>query len=217
MNINQADKIFIIGLPRTGTTSICAALLNLGYCVAHTAYTHRCMNDAQVIADTPVFCDYKSLADQYPNAKFIYLARELSLWLPSIRQLLQRMHKNISREDGGFNPILKRCYQDVFSPFTLENFKQDEFLIQCYQRHQENIFDFFKNNSTNLLSIDISKKGAYSQMLRFLKKNGLEEKLLKTKGLIKADIKQFERINIGGKITAWNDIKHPNKIDSNLK
>jgi len=209
MHIKQTDKIFIIGLPRTGTTSICTALLKVGYRVAHTAYTQRCMNNAQVIADTPIFCDYKVLTEQYPNAKFIYLARDLTLWLPSIRQLLQRMHKNITRKDGGFNPILKRCYQEVFSPFTLENFNRDEFLIQCYQKHKEDVLSFFKGRRDDLLCIDISKKEAYGQMLNFLKTTHLDD--------VNNDITDFEQMNVGGKITAWNNIKHPKKIDSNLK
>ena len=78
------QKIFIIGLPRTATTSVCVAMLELGFKTAHTAYTNQAMNDAQVIADTPVFCDYQLLDKTYPNAKFIYLTREFSSWLPSI-------------------------------------------------------------------------------------------------------------------------------------
>ena len=49
------QKIFIIGLPRTGTTSVCVAMLELGFYVAHTAYTDRSFTEAQVIADTPIF------------------------------------------------------------------------------------------------------------------------------------------------------------------
>jgi len=208
LNTNQADKIFIIGLPRTGTTSICASLLKLGYRVAHTAYTRRCMCDAQVIADTPIFCDYQTLAEQYPNAKFIYLIRDLTLWLPSIRQLLQRMHKNITRKDGGFNPILKRCYQSVFAPFTLDKFSQDEFLIKCYQQHYQIAVNFFVNRKTDLLIIDISEKDSFHQMLTYLNVHDLA---------LVNKINNFERMNIRGKITAWNKIKDNNKIDSNLK
>jgi hypothetical protein len=55
------EKIFIIGLPRSGTTSICSVMLELGYSVAHTAYTQKTFDNAQVIADTPIFADYKQL------------------------------------------------------------------------------------------------------------------------------------------------------------
>ena len=81
--MNQTmNKIFIIGLPRTGTTSVCAAMLDLGFRVAHTAYTDRSFNEAQVIADTPIFCDYQHLDKAYPDAKFIYLTRTMDKWLP---------------------------------------------------------------------------------------------------------------------------------------
>lgn len=202
----MTNKIFIIGLPRTGTTSICTALLALGFRVAHTAYTDKCLQTAEVIADTPIFCDYQQLAKQYPQAKFIYLTRDLTLWLPSIRQLLQRMYKNIVRNDGGFNPILKRCYQSTFSPFTLKNIASDDFLIHCYQQHQQKINTFFAKNTHPLLTIDISHADSYSQMLTFLQ---LQQS--------KSSILQFKKMNIGGKVTAWKQVKHPLKIDSLLK
>ncbi len=205
----MTNKIFIIGLPRTGTTSICTALLALGFRVAHTAYTDKCMQTADVIADTPIFCDYQQLAKQYPQAKFIYLTRNLTLWLPSIRQLLQRMHKNIVRNDGGFNPILKRCYQSTFSPFTLENIANDDFLIHCYQRHQQKIKNFFAKSPHSLLTIDISHTDSYEQMLTFLQ---LQPRILPIQ-----QFQQFKKMNIGGKITAWKQVKHPLKIDSLLK
>jgi len=58
------DKIWIIGLPRTATTSVCVAMLDLGYKTAHTSYTKTCFKHAQVIADTPIFCDYQQLDKQ---------------------------------------------------------------------------------------------------------------------------------------------------------
>ena len=202
------NKVFIIGLPRTGTTSICVALLHLGYKVAHTAYTEKAITTAEVIADTPIFCDYQQLAEQYPQAKFIYLTRDLSLWLPSIRQLLQRMHKNIVRDDGGFNPILKRCYKKVFAPFCLENVKQDEFLKQCYQRHYDEVQCYFVKRPQDILFIDVSHANAYQQMIDFL---NIQHQLYDVENPC------FEKINIGGKITAWNKIKHPNKVDANMR
>ncbi|WP_320819085.1 sulfotransferase, partial [Thalassolituus sp.] len=41
------SKIFIIGLPRTGTTSISVALLELGFLVAHTAFTKKAFEVAE--------------------------------------------------------------------------------------------------------------------------------------------------------------------------
>jgi len=198
--MKNIGKIFIIGLPRTGTTSLCAAILELGYKVAHTAYTQQTFEHADVIADTPIFCDYQQLDRYYPNSRFIYLEREAQLWLPSIKQLLIRMQKNIVRTDGGFNPFIKRCYQQVFAPFNKKNIQEEDFLLDCYQRHQDSISCYFKSRPQDLLFIDISKDDSYTKLLSFLK-------LEITDG-------NFQQMNIGGKVTAWNDLRNENKISS---
>jgi hypothetical protein len=196
------EKIFIIGLPRTGTTSICAAMLELGYKVAHTGYTQKTFDNAQVIADTPIFADYKQLDRFYPNSKFIYLAREPDKWIPSIKQLLQRMYVNVTRDDGGFNTIIKRCYQKTFSPFTSKNIEDDKFLAECYLQHRHEINQHFAERSQDLLTIDISATDSYDKLLSFLSLQSINKQ------------DNFERMNCGGKVTAWKDLKHNNKIES---
>jgi len=196
------NKVFIIGLPRTGTTSICAAMLKLGFTVAHTAYTQTTFEKAQVIADTPAFADFIRLDDYYPNSKFIYLTRNTKKWLPSIKQLLQRMYVNVSRDDGGFNTIIKRCYQKTFSPFILENIESDEFLTNSYMNHRNEVVQHFSQRPKDLLVIDISELESYRKLLTFLSLDDSNNK------------GAFEKLNVGGKVTAWKDLKHDNKIES---
>lgn len=200
--MNRPQKIFIIGLPRTGTTSLCSTMLDLDFSVAHTAYTQNTFDDAEVIADTPIFCDYRELDICYPNSKFIYLNRNCDVWLPSIKQLLLRMHTNIVRLDGGFNPIIKRCYQSVFSPFTLENISEEPFLRACYKKHRNDINIYFKDREEDLLTIEIDQEDSYQQLISFLKLEYREG--------------SFTIMNSKGKITAWNDLKHINKVASTL-
>ena len=197
----MSGKIFIIGLPRTATTSICKATLELGLKTAHTSYIEKCFAQAQVIADTPIFCDFQLLDKFYPRAKFVNLTRELELWVPSIRQLLQRMYHNLQRSDGGFNTIIKRCYQQVFAPLTLENIASDDFLRRCYERHQQQIADYFKGRASDLLTIDVSDNNSYQELVRFLE-------------IEPAPKGQFSKVNVGGKVTAWKQIKSPLKIES---
>ena len=199
------QKIFIIGLPRTATTSVCVALLDLGIKTAHTAYTQQTMNQAQALADTPIFCDYQALDLQYPQAKFIYLQRDSQLWLASIRQLLTRMYVNLQRTDGGFNPTLKRCYKQIFQPLTLENIASDTFLLDCYQRHKQGVLEYFSTRQQDLLLLDVSQQDSYATLVKFL---GLS--------VADANSRSFERINIAGKVTAWNKVKHPLKIEATM-
>ena len=202
----KINKIFIIGLPRTATTSVCLAMLGLGFKTAHNAYTENSFREAEVIADTPVFCDYKKLDQHFNNSKFIYLTRNRESWLPSIKQLLQRMLINLQRSDGGFNPHLKRCYKEVFHSLSEENIMRDDFLFECYQRHQNEVFDYFGNRSSDLLTIDVSDSNSYKNLLEFL---NISPELGKPCG--------FEKINIGGKVKAWQDINNRLKIESTNK
>ena len=196
-------KIFIIGLPRTGTTSVCHAFLQLGFSCAHTAYTQKTFVNAQVLADTPIFNDYQQLDKLYPNAKFIYLERASDKWLPSIRQLLQRMQVNLTRADGGFNPHIKRCYLNTFGDFTSNDLENDAYLQRCYEQHKDTAQQYFANRPADLLSIDIANANSFALLCRFLQ--------------IQTALTQFEKMNMGGKVTAWNAIKHPLKIASTAK
>ncbi|WP_371378875.1 sulfotransferase [Thalassotalea aquiviva] len=196
----MSHKIFIIGLPRTGTTSVCHAFLQLGYLTAHTCYTKACLAQAEVIADTPIYYDFEQLDALYPGSKFVYLNRDMALWLPSIKQLLQRMQHNLTRQDGGFNPHIKRCFLETFTPFTEHNIGQDGFLTDCYLRHQHYVESYFHHRENDLLSIDISAPESFAKLLAFINKE--------------SNIKGFEKLNMGGKVTAWNQIKHPNKVQS---
>jgi hypothetical protein len=200
------EKIFIIGLPRTATTSVCLAMLGLGYKTAHNAYTQNAFIEAKVIADTPVFCDYQALDKQFPNSKFIYLQRDKAKWIPSIRQLLQRMMTNLQRTDGGFNPHIKRCYNQVFSPLTHENIESDDFLSNCYQAHQEQVERYFQHREHDLLTIDVSDEASYASLLKFL---GHIKKAESNEG--------FQVINIGGKVRAWQAINNKLKVESTNK
>ncbi|MGB0836387.1 MAG: sulfotransferase family protein [Psychrobium sp.] len=196
-----SNKIFIIGLPRTATTSVCKAMVELGFTTAHTAYIQKAFDQAQVLADTPIFCDYQQLDKFYPNSKFIHLEREIDVWVPSIRQLLERMLHNLQRTDGGFNPYLRRCYHDIFQPLTADNIASDDFLIECYQRHQQGIETYFKGREQDLLSIDVSQAGSYQALLDFV-------------GITDSDKDDFERVNIGGKVTAWKQVESEFKVES---
>ena len=205
-NTSSFGKIFIIGLPRTATTSVCLAALEQGLKTAHNAYTSNAFTQAEVIADTPIFCDYQELDKQFPNSRFIYLTRDSATWIPSIKQLLQRMMVNLQRVDGGFNPHLKRCYNNVFFPLTPENIEQDDFLYACYQRHQQGIYQYFKHREQDLLTIDVSHDDSYLKLLSFL---DIAHDKARPDG--------FKVINIGGKVRAWQGLNHVLKVESTNK
>ncbi len=196
------NKIFIIGLPRTGTTSVCAALLELGYKVAHTAYTQQAFALADAVADTPVFCDYRQLDQLFLGSRFIYLDRPLANWLPSIKVLLQKLMVKIDPLEGGYQPLIKRCYQQTFDPLTLDSLTDDEHLSRCYQRHKAEVLAYFAGRPGELLVIDVARSGELQRLREFL-------------GVSLDAGADFPHLNTGGRIAAWDKIKHPGKVGAN--
>ncbi|WP_049629326.1 sulfotransferase [Cellvibrio sp. pealriver] len=195
------NKIFIIGLPRTGTTSISVALLDYGFKVAHTAYTKRAFELADVISDAPCFADYKELDALFPNSKFVYLDRALSAWVPSMQRLLNKMLPELAPKTGYLNPVLKRCMNNTFSLFNCENPLSQAHLENCYNTHKKAVFNYFSQRD-DFLSIDISQSGNLKQLLVFL-------------GIDSSAAGEFPHLNVGKQVDRWREYKHPNKINSN--
>ena len=193
------SKIFVIGLPRTGTTSISVALLEMGYKVAHTAFSKHSFEIADAVTDCPCFSDFQQLDLLFPGSKFIYLERNLDSWLPSIQRLLTKMQPHLLPKVGHFNPVLKRSFEDTFN-VSSPNFLNEDHLIACYIKHQQTVSDYF-NNRFDLISIDISKQGSMQSLCEFLGKDFNEESI-------------FPHLNKGEMVSNWKSYKHTNKINS---
>lgn len=194
-------KIFIIGLPRTGTTSISVALLDYGFKVAHTAYTKHAFELADVVSDAPCFADYKELDVLFPHSKFVYLDRSLATWVPSMQMLMRKMLPELTPKTGYLNTVLKRCINRVFSPFDCKDPCDQQHLENCYRKHQTEVFSYFAQRD-DFLAIDVSHTGSLKQLLDFL---GKENK----------STNNFPHVNVGKRVDHWKNLKHPNKINSN--
>ncbi len=202
-------KIFIISLPRTGTTSACIYLLDQGFTVAHTAFNEAVFEQADVVADTPIFCDYPLLLTRYPNAKFIYLERPLEHWLPSIRRLLGSMRKQWARDKYVFEPEIRRCFTEVFPEFYKRTEFSDAYLTVCYEKHKEVIRRTFSPIPERLLCVGIMEKGAATSLQNFCSE---ERGFLASR----RDGGVLPHVNKGRRITYWESVVHSNKVDSNL-
>ncbi len=193
------NKVFIIGLPRTGTTSVSVALLDHGFKVAHTAYSKETFAQADVFSDTPCYCDYPHLDALFPGSKFVYLERDIEAWLPSMQMLLKKMHVNLKPE-GHFNPIIKRCFESTFASSTAPNPLCPTHLSACYANHKKQVMNYFSKRN-DMLQISVKQSDGLSQFLSFIGKPS-NKKL------------PFPHINTGNSVTAWRNIKHPNKANS---
>lgn len=207
----QKQKVIFIGLPRTGTTSVSVALLEQGLKVAHMAFTKAAFMQADAISDAPCFSDFKQLDKLFPDAKFAYLDRDLSAWVPSMQMLLSRMLPHLDDKTGRFHPIMKRSFRHSFGVGEVQNPQDEQHLIGCYQRHQREVFTYFARRN-NFLSIDVSQQGALGQLLQFMAQPTNATPVESYHPITELS---FPRLNIGRNVASWDEYKHPNKISAN--
>ena len=178
------------------------ALLEQGLKVAHMAFTKAAFMQADAISDAPCFSDFKQLDKLFPEAKFVYIDRELDSWVPSMQMLLSRMLPHLDAKTGRFHPIMKRSFRHSFGVGIVENPQDEQHLIDCYQRHKAEVVNYFAGRH-DLLSIDVSQQGALGQLLAFM-------------GLAASENQQnFPKLNVGRNVASWDEYKHPNKISAN--
>ncbi|QDF68372.1 sulfotransferase family protein [Shewanella sp. SNU WT4] len=199
------NKIFIIGLPRTGTTSVSVALLEHGLKVAHMAFTQHCVLQADAISDVPMFSDYRQLDKLFAGAKFVYLERPLSLWVPSMQMLLGKMLPHLDGNTGKFHPIMKRSFNQTFLLDSVKDAADAQHLERCYLSHQEQVLSYFAGRH-DLLRLDISAPGSLSQLLDFIGQGPNSE--------APQQLLDFPKLNCGTDVAGWGEYKHPNKISS---
>jgi Sulfotransferase domain len=89
----NAPKVFGIGLSRTGTSSLGAALERLGYLQAHflNPFTMEILSERDfglfdAATDTPVSMRFETLFNLYPNARFVLTERPYDSWAGSLRR-----------------------------------------------------------------------------------------------------------------------------------
>jgi hypothetical protein len=200
------SKVFIIGLPRTGTTSVSVALLEQGLTVAHQAFTKQAIMLADAVSDAPCFSDYQQLDRLFPKANFVYLDRPVDKWLPSMQMLLSRMMVHLDKHKGRFHPIMKRSFNHCFDIWQVEDVFDEVHLSACYQRHQQQVLSYFAGRD-DFISIDISVTGSLAALLQFI---GLPQP-----NEVAFQLLNFPQLNMGRNVASWDEYKHPNKISAN--
>lgn len=112
------EKVFCIGLPRTGTTSFCDAMRILGRKTLHCPSWPEELKQFEAMADLPIAANYESLKAQHPTAKFVLTVRNEDEWLRSM-QILDEMPECTIR-------MVQEAASKVFNSIDK---------LECYRRH----------------------------------------------------------------------------------
>ncbi len=153
-------KIFGIGLPKTGQTSLAIAMRSLGYKTVQYPYTSLRIKNNNFALDLPVTMNYKKLDKKYPNSKFILTIRDFDPWLKSMRNHYRR------------HPASKRYKQQLM--FRLEfwgtvNFNK-RLMTKKYYKHLEDVAQYFKGRKKDLLTINICNGEGWKKLYSYLNK-----------------------------------------------
>lgn len=168
------EKVFCIGLPKTGTTSLSLALTILGYNVCRRLLTlqHKLPNidlidrlkkkdyneiiketvHFDAFVDNPWLLLYKELDHKYPDAKFILTIRNENDWLKSIlnyfRNSTSEMRLLIFGESSPLN-------------------NEDEYLKK-YRKHNQDVIEYFQKREQKLLILELEKNDKWEVLCKFL-------------------------------------------------
>ncbi|WP_452227717.1 sulfotransferase family protein [Lacinutrix sp. MEBiC02404] len=185
------EKIFCIGFPKTGTTSLEEALSLLGFKVCkghfnnnHTNYlislfVNNEFDEIDKIIDYyDAFTDlpfggtdfYKYLAKKYPTAKFIHTQRDADSWHNSLIKMITKFDSNYStamqtfHEKGRYGVIYYLI--EVVKVDTLENSKAK--ILNYYIKINEELNSFFVKNDSAYLSMDLVENEGWEVLCPFL-------------------------------------------------
>ncbi len=158
------NKIFGIGLPRTGTTSLNIALNTLGISSVHFPFSLYENNDRTILnqytafIDTPIPLLYQELDQLCPNSGFILTTRSAEDWLKSMEWLLTEGRriwpwKNTYDE-----------YNQIF--FGTQEFDAKPY-YKSYENFHQEIYKYFQDRN-NLLVLDLEIGYGYQDICNFL-------------------------------------------------
>lgn len=168
------EKVFGIGMPKTGTTTLGAVLDTLGY--RHYTYDmdltvkvrkgdltslFRKIRHYDSFEDWPWHLVYKELDKNYPEAKFILTVRK------STNKYVDSLKKHHLRQGVAKPEFDKPYWWDGVFDFQPNEWDYDKAKHE-YEKHNEDVMHHFKNREDKLLIICWEDGDEWSKICKFL-------------------------------------------------
>ena len=175
----QQERIFGIGLSKTGTTSLTRALQILGYQTNHfpfSALRHQageldmdverlCRWDAAT--DSPIALFYQELEKKFPNGKFVLTVRNVDSWLNSCEFNHVWPGDYVSNKGIRLWPHISKILSLHRNVYGTEKFQRDLFR-RAYEKHNASVVDYFRRKGRELLIMDICAGHGWDELCAFL-------------------------------------------------
>lgn len=179
----QSQKMFGLGLSRTGTTSLNTALEILGFSSCHfpadpitQIQVRRFLESGQgslrlslletldSLTDTPVCCIFKGLDAAYPQSKFILTLRDKEAWLDSCERYWQEVSIPSFRENPMQHSYARAINRHLYG---VEHFNRRNF-SRTFERYHRNVDDYFSRRPGQLLKLRICHGEGWQKLCSFL-------------------------------------------------
>jgi Sulfotransferase domain/N-terminal domain of galactosyltransferase len=173
-------RIFGIGMQKTATTSLDAALTILGFDSAHwesgkwatsilremrTCGRSLTVEKSYALCDLPIPILFRQLDKAYPGSKFILTIRDDADWLRSVRDHWSYEH-NRFRHDWDIYPAANIIHR---ATYRCKNFDSEIFLAR-YRQHNAEVLEYFKDRPQDLLVMDMSHGASWRELCPFLRR-----------------------------------------------
>jgi hypothetical protein len=166
------EKVFGIGLSRTGTTSLTEALRMLGYKAVHCPLSIVAFNGKglklstdivkqfDAFTDSPVARVYRELDQTFPGSKFVLTTRPIDKWMDSMRRM---------RPSFTLLSVLPKVRQLARDLGGTASFGDEDALARGFINHNRNVREYFGERvGKDLLVLDVSASDAWERLCGFL-------------------------------------------------
>lgn len=181
--LSADQKVFGVGLSKTGTSSLTEALERLGVPAIHYPYDARTHDELrrgdyrlsileryQAVLDIPVAPFYAQLDAAWPGAKFILTVREREAWLRSAET-----HWRLLMQWWERFPDFKRFHEFISAcTYGSIGFSRERF-GWVYDTHLRNVREHFAGRADDFLEIDICGGAGWERLCPFLGMEAPEE------------------------------------------
>ncbi len=163
----RKSKVCVIGLHKTGTTSLSVMLQTFGYLVTgpDTNLYYDYMNENfenidefidnyDAFQDDPWYNIFEYIDAKIKDVKFIYLWRDEKSWLKSVQRFYGTDRYN--------NKVRRHFYGD---PDSLKN---PELYLKKFKSHEQRVLDYFEGKK-NFIKIDVRNPDDAIALQKFLR------------------------------------------------
>ncbi len=180
-------KIFGIGFPKTGTTSLNLALQELGLSSIHFPVSLQEICDHDGSVNLPVAVQFEKLDQTFRGSKFILTVREIESWLSSCEpqyRSVQEMDQSLKDDPRAaeFIQFFLTLRQRAFGTTFFDEVKFEH----AYKSHLLKVKECFSGRAEDLLILDVSSDSVWFELCNFL--------------ALPVPQSQFPRANFGGSL-----------------